>query len=96
MCIESGKKLNEKLEIGMNKLLNVEPQVNVDGVTPMVSGASVDIHGNPYGVIESATDSICDVVSDTTNDSFGCDFDSSFDNSFDSGCDSFSSGFDDF
>ncbi|MCL1058663.1 hypothetical protein L2729_11765 [Shewanella gelidimarina] len=83
----------------MNKLLNVEPQVNVDG-TPMVSGANVDIHGNPYGVTEPPFDSSCNMMNDSNNDSFGCGFDSSFDNSFDSSfdsdCDSFSSGFDDF
>jgi hypothetical protein len=80
----------------MNKLLNVEPQVNVDGCTPMVPGANVDLHGNPYGVTESPVDSSCTAIENSFNDSIDCSFDTSCDNSFDSGFDSFSSGFDDF
>lgn len=30
-----------------------EPLFNIDGVTPMVRGAGVDVHGNGYGITSS-------------------------------------------
>jgi hypothetical protein len=65
------------------------PSVNVDG-TPMCG--SIDLHGNPYGVIDSS-----DCSSSMLDDSFSsmdssCGFDDSFSSFDDSSCD----GFDDF
>ena len=59
--------------------------VNIDG-SPMVEGTSVDIHGNPYGVVNTSTTNSFtnDSSYDFTSNSSCCDFSSSWgsDNTF--------------
>jgi hypothetical protein len=66
----------------MTKLNAAQPSTNIDG-TPMVSGAQIDINGNPYGVTETTNSTSFDDSFSSCGSSFDSSFDSSCDSSFD-------------